>query len=210
MRKRQNVFDFDQQYSMTWDQIALGNVRPIDSMMEIVFSNKILFTFLSEFIEDLPIQNTLKIAFQKYVPWTRIIRDCKVEFHGNSFELYKLLISKKDNFVVKKAQSAEGKDVFIGHIVPEEKWKKIVEDAMINRNWIVQEFVRSVDDTLILLNSDLGIDENKCTSVLSPYLSQGIFSGYLKRFIKNEIANEVKENSIDSHVFNELGTCFVY
>jgi hypothetical protein len=203
-----HVFEFDSQYSVLWDQKALGNIKTLDSMMEILFSNKILFAFLSEFIEELPLQNYLKYTFQKYVPWTRIVRDCKVYYKNEQSSLLDILILHKEKLVLKKAQSAESQDVFLGKLTDDETWRRLINEAMISRNWVVQELVESLNDNFQLIAED-GLKEYRCDYVLSPYFAEGQFSGYLKRYLKQGQEIEKSTDPIAKHLYPELSTAFI-
>ena len=108
--------------------------------------------------------------------------------------------------VLKKAQSAESKDVYIGHQCSEEHWKKLINKSIEEKKWVIQQLVECTGETFIEISNEGPIESN-CDYVLSPYLSEGQFSGYLKRYIGK------KDTSQNLPVFKnlkaELATSFI-
>ena len=203
-----HVFEFDNEYSVIWNQQEQKKVFPLDSMLEILYSNKSLLAFLSEFIDKLPFQNDIQAGFKKYVPWSRIIRECKTEFQEKDYDLIRLLTDRQNEFVLKKSQSAEGQDVYIGKYTQPDAWKKLLEEALNESSWVVQEYMNSEEEKLYVYNNKVKLDGIDCHTTISPYFSESHFSGYLKRYII-----KTSESSSDFPVSKllrpELGTVFI-
>ena len=175
-----------------WHQHEKGTVECLDSLDEILLSNKMLFAFASEFVDSLPISFALKRFVHSSVPWTRILRDAKTTYRGESFDMWTLATSKKSSFVLKKAQSAEGKDVFIGAWTQETEWRALLERAFASGGWILQEFAPLQDVPVALWkpksekdrdgNTSLELrDEGRAMVTMSPYVAQGVSVGYCVR-----------------------------
>lgn len=81
----------------------------------------------------------------KHIPWTVFLENRVVEYDGLDYELPELLLSCKDNFVIKHARGFQGKDVFVGKFVEMEEWKDALKMALNNKQFIAQEFNESVD-----------------------------------------------------------------
>ncbi|GGX16563.1 hypothetical protein [Aquimarina muelleri] len=78
------------------------------------------------------------------IPWTSLIKDSMVVYEEQKYKLIDLLTQKKDSFVIKAANGAQGEDVFIGKFSTAEKWKTILELALEKNNFIAQEFSDSI------------------------------------------------------------------
>ncbi len=175
-----------------WHLHEKGVVQCLDSLDEILLSNKILFAFASEFCESLPISNALKRFVHTMVPWTRIVRPTKVTFKNDTQDLWDIAIKHQNELVLKKAQSAEGKDVYIGPWTNAESWRGLIDQAISKGGWVLQEFAAPEEVSLQLWSQDkersdstkkaLKLkDTEKAFVTVSPYLAQGVSVGYCVR-----------------------------
>lgn len=69
-------------------------------------------------------------------------------------------IDDKEKWVIKKAMSMQGKDVFIGRTTPRQEWKDIFHKYMGNGDWILQEFCLS--DEFKIASKTRGLIDHHC------------------------------------------------
>lgn len=174
-----------------WHLHEKGVVQCLDSLDEILLSNKILFAFASEFAESLPISTALKRFVHTSVPWTRIVRQTKALYHGQTQDLWDIALERQSDMVLKKAQSAEGKDVYIGSWTQANHWRDVLDHAFSSGGWILQEFAApdevplklwSPGSTSVDGKKTLELkDEGNAFVTMSPYSAQGVSVGYCVR-----------------------------
>ena len=117
-----------------------GTVYMPDSPLHILYGNKQLLPLLCE--EG--IMGLLETDEQKMVkehfPWAHKLQSSQVEWNGKGYLLKQLLIDFKDDFVIKRSESYQGKDVFIGHFLDDDNWLQAINDHMDDPYWIVQQY----------------------------------------------------------------------
>lgn len=79
------------------------------------------------------------------IPWTSIVKDSFATYKNEEYNLLELLKEKKDQFVIKAANGAQGEDVFIGKFSSAKKWDEIIRNALDKNNFIAQEFSDSIN-----------------------------------------------------------------
>lgn len=79
------------------------------------------------------------------IPWTSIVKDNLATYKNEEYNLLELLKEKKDQFVIKAANGAQGEDVFIGKFSSAKKWDEIIRNAVDKNNFIAQEFSDSIN-----------------------------------------------------------------
>lgn len=84
--------------------------------------------------------NEADCAFiKRYIPWGCVLGRCSV----NSEAYHRLrikLLTERENMVLKKAQSLQGRDVFIGRFVPEAEWQKLIDKYINDTAWLAQAY----------------------------------------------------------------------
>ncbi|MEU6162860.1 hypothetical protein [Streptomyces tanashiensis] len=81
---------------------------------------------------------------ERYIPWTRLVRDEQVVWRGRRWPLVKLLRENREEFVIKKATGMQGLQVTIGRYVAEQAWEAELGDALTHDDAIVQEYVSAL------------------------------------------------------------------
>lgn len=77
---------------------------------------------------------------QSYIPWSVQSNSQVCVYKGKEHVLKDLLLSAKDDFVLKLNISHGGKDVYIGRSMDDDEWQTVVLDAVKNANYVAQEF----------------------------------------------------------------------
>lgn len=80
-----------------------------------------------------------------YIPWTEIVEESKTFYKDKEYNTIELLHTMKDHFVIKIADGFQGRDVYIGKFLSQEKWEEAIRYALKNKMFIAQEFSDSID-----------------------------------------------------------------
>jgi hypothetical protein len=119
-----------------------------------------------------------------YVPWTRVVRDRSVEWRGCRRSLAELIISAKDDFVLKRGMGNSGQEVTIGRDTDEASWRLAAMSALDDGSSVVQEYVPPQPYTLELMNERGAAESAPVAPVLSPILIGGRPAGCFVRYIR--------------------------
>ena len=103
---------------------------------------------VSSFFDDLE-----KEQINSYIPWTRRLVGQNTNFQNSNISLVEFVDSNKDILVLKRAFSHGGKDVYMGNNIAQYKWSEIINDALISKDFIVQERVNHIDGYMKDLNT---------------------------------------------------------
>lgn len=118
-----------------------------------------------------------------WIPWTRIVRDRHVFRHGQRHDLVKLILNKKDDFVLKRGVGHSGLEVATGCEVEEAEWRRTVAASM-DGSSVVQEYVAS-QSSVLELNNEQGLPESAAVdSIVSPMVIGGRAAGCWARYIR--------------------------
>jgi len=81
---------------------------------------------------------------ETHVPWSAVIARCTVEFDGATTDLESLLLTRREDFVIKAARGSSGKDVYVGRFQSANAWRSIVLRAFSEGAWLAQEYCSSL------------------------------------------------------------------
>lgn len=202
-----HVFDRFSEFLPIWDLFQKGRVNIIDSMNEVLWSNKLLMAFVDEELEHLGLSSEDLAIWRETVPATRILRAGKTIWKGATVDMEKFVRQSKDHLVLKKAQSAEGKMVFVGRFVPQESWDATVAGVIDGADWIIQEFIEPDAATLMVPEEDRYQDLHALQTI-SPFLADHKVVGYLNRFYAIDPEIE-RTNSACVTKLNPVGTTVI-
>lgn len=86
-------------------------------------------------------------TYQKHVPWTRLVKSGKTDFHGKVVDLLTLLKNNKDEFVLKPNEGYGGFGIMLGLDATQADWEDKLNKAFApGADYAVQEFVRIPQD----------------------------------------------------------------
>lgn len=88
---------------------------------------------------------------RRHFPWTRRVVGDFTDYQGDREYLPDLLVERRESFVLKAGLSSSGLAVHLGRNTPADAWQTLIDRALDEEGWIVQEFA----DSLPFLLGDL-------------------------------------------------------
>ncbi|MFI1996873.1 hypothetical protein [Actinoplanes sp. NPDC020271] len=134
--------------------------------------------------EGMPWMDAAKRALvNRFVPWSRVVRDGAVERAGAERDLRSLLVAEQNSMVLKRGVGGSGRYVVLGRSVDASAWSAAVDRAMEEGRWIVQEFVEPVTMKMPFweVESSSVVDRG-VPGVISPFVIDGRDAGCLLRY----------------------------
>jgi hypothetical protein len=152
------------------DHVADGRIEMVDNLFEIVAVNKLLLPYLSDPALNGFLSPTERQVLDQVLPWTRRVCDAQSG----------LLRRQRERFVLKKGRGWSGRAVYLGAELDEGAWDEVLQRAIVESDWIVQERVAPVELELPFLVEDEIVFE-RVAQMASPYWIGGTLGGFLLR-----------------------------
>lgn len=121
------------------DRVGLYN-GPLSSLL----SSKRNVALLSQHAASGAYSREERSFIERHVPWTRLVVPGPIEHGGEEHSLVELLVSRRERWVLKDADSCGGKGVLLGRFASAEKWRQTIDQALAAGNWVVQEIQESL------------------------------------------------------------------
>lgn len=125
------------------DVFKSGNLLLYDGPITRVFSDKEIFALLSEHQESDFFNAEEREAIRKYIPWTRRIVHGETCYENGKVTLKDIILSRKNDLVMKPMAGMGGEWVFIGRNTHEAEWRELVRIALRDGGWLIQELIES-------------------------------------------------------------------
>jgi len=123
--------------------VRTGNLLLCNGPITRVMSNKLNLALLSQHQASDRFSVEERETIRKYIPWTRKIIPGETTYKGDKVTLEDFMISNRERLVIKPSRGYGGKGVSLGFNSPPNQWKQDVENAMQEKNQVVQEYVPS-------------------------------------------------------------------
>ena len=91
-----------------------------------------------------PLSDDERRLVSRHLPWTRLAAPAAAVFRGAPVFVPDLLAGRREELVLKSAQSVGGADVHVGRFLAAGAWDEAVRHALAAPGWIVQEEVRAL------------------------------------------------------------------
>ncbi|MYM84906.1 hypothetical protein GTP44_23530 [Duganella sp. FT50W] len=127
------------QMKLTSAHLANKLVMP-DSGRSTLWGNKLLMALVHEPEVLSQLDAEERAWVREYIPFTVPLCERALAWRGTWWELSEMLKRRKDDFVIKKAHSLQGRDVFIGKFLDSETWTAIIDDHLGVSDWLAQEY----------------------------------------------------------------------
>jgi hypothetical protein len=125
---------------LAMEAAVLGRVLLVSGPFSRIANDKRLLALLSEMVEESPLQADM--ALRSVIPWTRKLTDARAIHWGTNVDLPAYVRRDRERFVLKRALSAGGDGVFIGHAIAASAWDALIERSIAEGDWVVQEWVQ--------------------------------------------------------------------
>ena len=144
-------------------------------------ANKQLFAVLSTGQDWMTDQDREFVG--SYLPWTRSVREERVEYQGESWQLTDLLVRRRTEFVLKRSDGDQRADVHLGFRTSAPAWEAVIAKAGRAGTWIAQEAVHSAELGAELLDCERDEYLTVTTrAVFGPLVIDGRMSGGSVRY----------------------------
>lgn len=117
-----------------------GQIVMPDSQHLCLLGNKLLMALLHEPAMAPHWSAEERDMVARHIPFTVTMEDQPRQWAGNSWALRDLLVEHRARFVIKKAHSRMGRDVYIGKSCEPAQWRAIVDAHVGQPDWLAQEF----------------------------------------------------------------------
>lgn len=141
-----------------------------------VAHSKKLFAFLSDERWRDRFSFAERAVIDAHVPWTRVVLPGRVLFEGELVDLQRVLVERREEFVLKPSQSFEGRGVLLGAETPADRWAQEVSQRL-DGSHIVQQRVAAPTRSFAL-----PVDGRVEVVPLHLHLGEYVFGGTLAGF----------------------------
>jgi hypothetical protein len=121
-----------------------GAARVFNGPLAGILSDKLNVALLSELAEAEVWSAGERAAIRAHIPWTRRVGEEFVDYRGARAWLPDLLLAAREDLVLKLGYSSQGADVHIGRTRSPAEWAALVETALREPSWLVQEYLESL------------------------------------------------------------------
>lgn len=166
-----------------------GHVCLLNPPRAAILGNKRVLSYLRrpDVFKELPAEG--QEAIRKYIPWTEVLRDEKVEFKGYTVDLAQFVEDNKDHLVLKATQSLGGKDVFLGFETPQREWSDLIKRELHSNAWVVQELVQIPKEAFPEPGEDGEVAMKLLRLNINPVVFNGKVTGAYTRLATKNVIN---------------------
>ncbi len=104
--------------------------------------SKTLFVLLSDPAFSYLWPERLKPHIEASIPWTRDLRPGPTRYKVEELDMVDLLLSRRDQFILKPSRGYEGRGVLLGSLTAATEWRQAVMGALERGDTLVQEMLR--------------------------------------------------------------------
>lgn len=120
-----------------------GHIVFPDSAQYLLFGNKMLMALVHEAKVQAAMTEQERALVARHIPLTVPMTASELRWGGRSMGLREALLAHREDYVVKKSQSLQGRDVFIGKQTDPARWAALVDDHLGRPGWLAQAYCRS-------------------------------------------------------------------
>ena len=127
-----------------------------------------------------------KKCIEENIPWTRLVREVKTDYKGETIDLYEFIRKNRETLILKPMDQYGGKDVCIGPDADEKKWGEWIERTT-KEKFVVQEYVPIPEEQFPVVEPELAWKPKKCNQNFFAY--NGKYAGGMVRTSDASIIN---------------------
>lgn len=166
-----------------------GDVCLVNSFRSKLIHKKALFAVLTDRKRSHLFTTAEKQAIDSHVPWTRLVREEKSDFHGESIDLVQFVRSNQSRLVLKPNDDYGGHGITIGWNADESTWETALGEALADGDYLVQDRVPTARELFPALRDDGTFEFAEQLVDLDPLLFNGKVGSAFTRLSSNELAN---------------------
>jgi uncharacterized circularly permuted ATP-grasp superfamily protein len=121
------------------------------------------------------------------IPWTTVLADTQVTYHGRKVELPGFVSANKERLVLKPSNSYGGKDVHIGRETSQAAWDLVIQNHIGDHSWVVQDLVPIPTGQYPEINEQV-VFKSKYVNI-NPYAINGSYCGTITRVSDSQVIN---------------------
>ncbi|WP_131737918.1 hypothetical protein [Actinomadura roseirufa] len=117
------------------------------------------------------------------IPWTRVLEERRTVWRGDSVDLPRWALEKREDLVLKPALGGRGKGVLIGRETGPAEWAAEIDEALADDGvpWLLQELVRPDHERVAYLDAEGRYTVMDAPAVYGAFVLDGEFAGALRR-----------------------------
>lgn len=167
-----------------------GAVCLVNSFRSKLVHKKAIFAVLTNERYRVLFSSAEHAAIQNHVPWTRVFREESTEYRSETIDLVEWSRANKEKLVLKPNDDYGGHGIYIGWNSSESEWDEAIKVALADRDYLVQERVKTSKETFPMLfgyEGDVQMIEQLVD--LDPLLFSGRVGAAFTRLSTSELAN---------------------
>ena len=176
-------------YPALLEAYRAGAICMVNSFRSKLIHKKALFAVLTDRRHAHLFNNAELDAIHSHVPWTRIVRDERSDYHEEKIELLEYIRKNNERFVLKPNDDYGGHGITIGWNADAGAWDTAIEEALANGDYLVQERVPTAREMFPALTADGRIEFAEQLVDLDPLLFNGKVGSAFTRLSATELAN---------------------
>jgi hypothetical protein len=161
----------------------------VNSFRSKLIHKKALFAVLTDLRRAGLFSATERRAIAAHVPWTRIVRSEKSDYHGQEIDLVEFINQNRNRLVLKPNDDYGGHGITIGWNIDEIGWSEALRVAISDGDYLVQERVPTARELFPALREDGSIQFAEQLVDLDPLLFNGRVGSAFTRLSSTELAN---------------------
>ena len=170
------------------DAYKAGAICMANSFRSKLIHKKAIFAVLTNEKYRHLFNDAERAAIAAHVPWTRKFKDEKTEYRNERIDLVEFTRQNSGKLVLKPNDEYGGTGIFIGWNSSEAEWTNAIEIALKDRDYLVQERVKTAREVFPMLVEDEFSFVEQLVD-LDPLLFDGRVKSAFTRLSSTELAN---------------------
>jgi len=120
-----------------------GTVSLYNGPVETLLSDKRNLALLSMHADSSSFSEGEKALIDQLIPWTRLLKSGEAFRDEGVLNMPEGILADKDSYVIKKGWGFGGDNVHVGKFTAPDRWRRALDKALSEGDWVVQAYVES-------------------------------------------------------------------